>query len=160
MSYPVQEKNMQIAKYVDMEIKEEGYHDYLFVNPTGEEVKVGRTGKVCTCSGVELYLAPDEWKATAARLLASEAAAGTLNATEAIGGSPNPLLALSALALADRDLREAAQNAKPFARLNVDEENHKETATVPPHAVGWFRMRWKSTTPEDKLFNADLWARE
>ena len=55
-SYPAQEKNMPIVKYVDMEIKNDGnrnpgYRDYLFVNPTDEEVKLGRTGKVCTCSG-------------------------------------------------------------------------------------------------------------
>jgi hypothetical protein len=162
-TYPAQEKNMPIVKFVDMEMKADGgrnpgYRDYLFVNPTNEEVTVGRTGKVCTCSGVELYLAPDEWKDAAARLLASEAAAGAFQAAEGVGGAPHPLFNLGSLAMLDRDLHESAEKVKPAAGLNV-KDHQPETATIPPHAVGWFRMRWNADKVGDKLINAELLSR-
>jgi len=164
-SYPAQEKNMPIVKYVDMEIKNDGnrnpgYRDYLFVNPTDEEVKLGRTGKVCTCSGVELYLAPEEWKTEAALLLASEAGGGAFQAAEGIGGSPHPLFGLGSLALYDRKLRDVAddEKLKPTAGLNVGADHLPETATIAPRAVGWLRMKWKADRAEDKLVNAELTA--
>jgi hypothetical protein len=165
-SYPAQKENTPIVKYVDMEIKNDGernpgYRDYLFVNPTDEEVKLGRTGKVCTCSGVELYLAPEEWKTQAALLLAAEAAGGAFQASEGVGGSPHPLFGLGSLALYDRKLRDIAadeEKLKPAAGLNVGADHLPETAAIPPRAVGWLRMKWKAEKAEDKLVNAELTA--
>ena len=51
------------APYADHEInKDDRLHDFLFFNPSDENVQVALEGKNCKCASVSVILASEEWK--------------------------------------------------------------------------------------------------
>src|SRR6516162_8315178 len=56
----------------DLEAKQPGHQDFAFRNLKDEEVKVGLSSKNCTCAGVEVFLASDEWKRRRLTLLGTQ----------------------------------------------------------------------------------------
>jgi hypothetical protein len=52
------------------EVNKEGHHDFWFANDSGQDVPVGLGHKGCTCTTVELSLAPEGWKTQVAEATA------------------------------------------------------------------------------------------
>jgi hypothetical protein len=138
--------NPQFKMFTEGELHRPGHHDYLFANTTDQPVKVGRMGKTCTCSSLQLYLATDEWKKEFSSAMAS---------TE-ISASLNPLTAVGFAAALDKRLGDATARVPQTATLDLDMDHKLEWTTIPPGAAGWFRMEWNGTKPGP--FAASLWA--
>lgn len=133
-------------KALTTEVNQRGYHDYWFRNESGQDVPIGLNEKGCTCSEVEVFLAPESW----APRLVDEAAGRFLRGTSAL--SPRPSDAL-------RDL------AAPYAPAQLPEEEAQSTLltrdnsfSVPAGAFGWVRMSWRRKNPEAvPNLHAELW---
>jgi hypothetical protein len=137
-------------KALTTEVNQRGYQDFWFRNESGQDVPVGLNEKGCTCSEVEVFIAPESWTP---RLL-DEAAGRFLQRTAAL----SPRLSDSL-----RDL------AAPYALDNAPAQLPEEEAQsmlltrdnsfgVLAGAFGWVRMSWHRKNPEAvPNLHAELW---
>lgn len=132
------------------EVREKGHQDYWFVNESGMEAIVGLEAKGCTCSEVEITVAPASWVSHLTRLAVTQ------------------VLALPPLRLADSlrlaDLTTLAAISEGGASLPVLPDNEAGTmltkensVRVPAGAVGRVRLSWKQQQAKVLATYAELW---
>jgi hypothetical protein len=129
------------------EVRQRGHHDFWFSNDSGKDAAAGLNYKGCTCSEVEMALAPQHWRDNAV------AAAG---AAQAPWLPPPGLDSLRLLALKrfheQLDLDWPSSEAPPTV---LDKETH---AVVPAGALGRVRLRWRQHEPNQQPnISAELW---
>lgn len=128
------------------ELGQRGHQDYWFINDSGQEVIVGVRAKGCTCSEVELAVAPPSWQPYLA---------GTV-VTQALAQLPRSLADLTLLAAAcDRDhLFPESPSSETGTTFAFTQEN---STRVPAGAIGRVRLSWRQE--QAKFFStwADLW---
>src|SRR5262249_26772488 len=83
--YPPPENALTPPRPVEAEYKRPGWHDFWFVNDSGEDVKFGLKGMNCKCSSVQLYLLPADARQPHGPLAANEAARAVLGGGGALG---------------------------------------------------------------------------
>lgn len=134
--YPVrkpEESEVDYAmKRVVTEYDRTGQHDFWFNNQNDEEVRVGLSA-TCTCSGLSLFVAPEDWRSLVAADRGYQPAAG----------NPNRRPELAAKATSLREIT-------------------RDGITVPARAFGFIRVKWEARRPPEpgsqwKYFTAELW---
>jgi hypothetical protein len=126
------------------EVNQTGHQDFWFVNDSGEEVPVGLNSKSCTCTQVELSIAPESWKSR----LPEEAAGRVLQRASLLLPS-GELDGLQTLASYAPELSESEVKTTQLTRGN--------SVTVPKDAMGWVRLNWQKPDPRTLNTSADLW---
>ncbi|HEY7428431.1 MAG TPA: hypothetical protein VH682_29635 [Gemmataceae bacterium] len=131
-------------KAMTTEVNKTGHQDFWFVNDSGQDVPVGMNSKSCTCTQVELAIAPESWKS---RWL--EEAAGRVLQQASLLLPSQELNGLQTLASYAPKLSESEVNTTLLTRDN--------SFTVPAGAFGWVRLTWQK--PEARALNtsAELW---
>jgi hypothetical protein len=126
------------------EVNQEGRHDFWFTNDSGQDVPVGLIRKGCTCTTVELALAPEGWKtqvaeATAGRVLrlASSLSPGGLEGVGALASAYTP------------ELSESEVKTKTLDQTG--------SVVVPAGAFGRVRLTWLRKSAQVLNTDADLW---
>jgi hypothetical protein len=142
------------APYEYQEFRQPGSHDFWFENDNAEPVKVGVEAKNCTCAGVELFVVPESERWKERQKQVAKAAAEQMGTAPVGVGLPNLLVAALPRAVGkDPELARLEEAATPVSLLDKT-----ESATVPPGAVGWVRVRWSATeTKGPKMLKATLW---
>jgi hypothetical protein len=136
-------ENMQTT-----EVGQTGYQDYWFVNDSGQDVLVGLNGKGCTCSEVEITVAPPSWMSYLIRSAV----------VSALQQPPRGLDNLTILAAAyDRAYQFPEL---PNAETTVLTRELSATAKVPAGAVGRVRLSWHQDQVKPLRTYADLWMGE
>jgi hypothetical protein len=130
------------------EVRQVGYQDFWFVNELEQDAKVGLTAKGCTCSEVELTVAPPNWMPYLVRSAV----------TQALQYPPHGLDGLDSLTI----LAAANDRAHQFPELPDAEgtmisKDIFTTATVPPGAVGRVRLSWRQEQVKPLRTYAELW---
>jgi hypothetical protein len=137
-TFPREDEKVQTT-----EVRQVGHQDYWFVNDSQQDVKVGLNGKGCTCTEVELTVAPPEWMEYLARSAV----------TQALQQPPRGLDNVTTLAAAN-------ERSHQFPEL-PDAEGTMLTkeyyATVPAGAVGRVRLTWKQEQVKPLRTYAELW---
>jgi hypothetical protein len=122
--------------------EEDCTHDFWFENDSeggAEDVEVGvNTMKTCTCSKLEIGLAPENWK--------------------------EQFTDWKSVPREERPKYQADVDWRPLDKEIPEKGTPPRTFTVPPHRAGWLRVHWKgiASVPAQfqmKEFHADLWAR-
>lgn len=127
------------------EVGHRGYQDYWFYNDCGQDLTVGLSKKGCTCSEVEIAVAPPTWWM---RLFYDAA-------TQSFHVPPCGLTALTTLAA----LRDPARLQQVFpddgaTPVVLTKEN---STMVPAGAIGRARLSWRQTEVKPLITFADLW---
>ncbi|HEY7327176.1 MAG TPA: hypothetical protein VH592_06040 [Gemmataceae bacterium] len=124
------------------EVGQVGYQDYWFVNE-GDQTLVGLNGKGCTCSEVDITMAPPSWMPYLARSAAFQA----------LQQPPRGLDNLVNLAV-------AIDRAHQFPELPDTEGtmlSREFSAKVPAGAIGRVRLSWRQHEVKPLRTYADLW---
>jgi hypothetical protein len=149
---------------MEHELGQPGYEDYWFINDKDKPVTTGLNGFSCsTCSRLEVFLMPPEWKAGWSQL-------------EPYGSSALPTRrdewGLRDLGLLTKEMAwgswfvEHVQALRNDPRLRELEEKaeHMDLAgnnevVIQPGVVGKFRMHWKPNAKDHgrQTLSADLW---
>lgn len=127
------------------EVQQHGHQDFWFVNESGQNLEVGLNSKGCTCSEVEIALAPESWRAYGDCMSSTQALQLPLRRLEG-------LTMLAALNAREHRFPElAGTNA---SSLLLTKEN---AFLVPAGALGRVRLSWQQ--PQARTLNtfADLW---
>ncbi len=125
----------QQAPPVEVEHGKPGYHDFWFINETNEAIRTGLISVSCSCSRMEAFVMPPQWKERWLKLRPNERAIPS-------SGSDKELLEL--------------ENNSTLVDLKTDSK--EETgATVPPGAIGKFRMHWNGQKTGVQRITAKLW---
>ena len=128
-----------VTQFHDQEFNHTGGdHDFLFQNTTDENVTVTLSHLSCHCASVTLFLASEEWRMNLARMTASKMAQSAQFAL-------NPWLVFGFAGPPDPVLSDVAAKIEAVGRFDPDKDKDM-TFTIPPRAVGWFRVGW----PGDK----------
>ncbi|HZV05880.1 MAG TPA: hypothetical protein VE999_12425 [Gemmataceae bacterium] len=133
------------------EIRHHGHQDYWFVNESGQDLDVGLIEKGCTCSTVEIAVAPPSWWT---------GYAGRWAATQVLAAAQLPLRGweeLTILALLntrERKFPELPDNGTDPILLDKDQAN---SFRVPAGAIGRVRLNWSQPQTRDLNTHADLW---
>src|SRR5579875_2180396 len=61
LTFPIKTFPREGEKVQTTEVNQTGWQDYWFVNETEQEMAVGLNSKGCTCSEVEITVAPPSW---------------------------------------------------------------------------------------------------
>jgi hypothetical protein len=134
-----------VEKLQTTEVGQTGYQDYWFVNDSGQEVLVGLNGKGCTCSEVEITVAPPSWLP----FLLSSAVVTALQ---------QPPRGLDNLTVLAATCDRAYQFPElPKAETTVLTRELAATAKVPAGAVGRVRLSWHQDQVKPLRTYADLW---
>ena len=145
LDFPFKSFPREGEKVQTTEVEQVGHQDYWFVNANEQDVLVGLNAKGCTCSEVELTLAPPSWMAELVRSAVTQALQQPLR------GLDN----LTTLAVAnDRDHQFPEM---PNADGTLFIQNGLKTVKVPPGAVGRVRLSWKQHQVKPLHAYADLW---
>src|SRR5581483_9556270 len=134
--------------YNDQELNPTGgYHDFLFENPTGEEVTVSMNRLSCHCASVSLFLSStnDEWRQSMARWAAAKTAEAACP----------PMMPVGFVGAADAVLAETTAKVQPLGTYEPDKAKDK-SFTVPPRTVGWFRVTWPGDKNGTNTYTATL----
>src|SRR5262249_1158181 len=120
------------------EFGRKAHHDFWFENANDEEVRVGLYSKNCTCSDVQMFIAPPGWR--------RELAAG---AGRRLGLMAHVLLPALVSAGAEDSFRTM--------------EKDGAAVPVPPRAAGFIRLMWEgragSQGPQAQRLNAQPWTK-
>jgi len=126
------------------EVHQRGYQDYWFINDSDKDVTVGLNAKGCTCSEVELTIAPPSWMPY-------------LALSTALQALQLPLRGLDNLTT----LAVACQREHQFPEMPQGGENTMLTqefsAKVPAGAIGRVRLSWRQEVVKLLSTYADLW---
>lgn len=144
LNFPIKTIPREGEKVLTTEIHQGGRQDYWFVNDSDQELAVGLNSKGCTCTDVELTVAPPDWMPTLAR----SAVLGALQLP------PRGLANLTTLAAATLD------RSHLFPELSNSEMTMLTrvfSTTVPPRAVGRVRLTWRQEVAKPLKTYADLW---
>lgn len=147
LSFPFKVFPRDDEKPRSTEIRRRGHQDFWFVNDSGQDVKVGLNEKGCTCSEVELMVAPDDWMPHLVRSAV----------TIALAQPPRRLADLALLAA-------ACQRDQQFPELPSNESGtmltKENSAPVPAGALGRVRLSWRQEAVKQLNTYADLWMGE
>jgi hypothetical protein len=128
------------------EVNQLGHQDFWFRNDSGENVPIGLNEKGCTCSEVEVSIAPKSWVPS----LLEESAGRFLQQASSL----SPRLSDSLRDLAA--MHGAAQ--LPEKEAQTTQLTRDNSAMVPAGAFGWVRLSWRRKRPEPvPNLHADLW---
>jgi hypothetical protein len=145
--YPYMARSGMVVGKVELEHRKPGYQDYWFENDKDEKIRLGAISKSCKCQGVEVFVLPDGY---AMRMPYSP---------------PQPDIALPLGLLGRRafeafiEERESSVDLEAMKEslvvLNPDDPNAE--AEIPPHRVGWIRMKWTGEKAGKMNLTAKLW---
>jgi hypothetical protein len=127
------------------EIGQEGHQDFWFVNDSGQDVQVGLNEKGCTCSQVEITVAPPSWLPYLVRSVV----------TQALQQPPRGLDNLTILTAANERTHQFPE--MPDAEGTILPLYSPVTATVPAGAVGRVRLSWRQEQVKPLRTYAGLW---
>jgi hypothetical protein len=145
LDFPIKSFPREGEKVQTTEVEQVGHQDYWFVNGNEQDVLVGLNAKGCTCSEVELTLAPPSWMPYLARSVVTNML-------------PQPMPGLDILTiLAVANDRDHQFLEMPDADGTLFIQNGLKTVTVPPGAVGRVRLSWKQHQVKPLHTYADLW---
>jgi hypothetical protein len=137
--------------FAPLEVGRPGSCNFWFFNPNEDSVEVGLLKKSCKCTSVFLHHVPSE---TLVVCNASRIGAPAILSPGGVMACLSP--ALVDLALAEwQDLwpQPPLESGKPAIDLATDHH-----ARVPPRALGYFRLVWKTERPERRSLDVSLWA--
>ncbi|GEM_PF-306569 len=144
-SFPREFAPQFTEKIQTTEVGHRGYQDYWFVNDSGQDIPVGLNEKGCTCSEVEITVAPPSWMP---HLVQSAV-------TQALQQPPRGLENLAILAATcDRAYQFPEL---PDAEKTVLTKELSARAIVPAGAVGRVRLSWRQEQVKPLRTYADLW---
>jgi hypothetical protein len=132
---------------LDCEHNKPGHQDYFFRNPNEEPVKFGAVSKSCKCQGVDVYLLPEGYTPRPGITPPNPAVAG------AVGG----LGRAAAATLTRRGESEEELEAKAVSHTALNPDDPRTEITVPPHRIGWVRMKWTGEKAGAQLLTIKLW---
>lgn len=141
--FPLKTFPREGEKVQTTELYQVGHQDYWFVNDTQQDVRVGLNEKGCTCSEVEITVAPPGWMEYLARSAV----------TQALQQPPRGLDNLTILAAANDRAHQFPELPDAEGTM-LTKEFH---ATVPAGAVGRARLSWKQKQVKPLRTYADLW---
>lgn len=143
LSFPFKTFPREGEKLHTTEIRQVGLQDFWFVNESDQDVNVGLSAKGCTCTEVELTVAPPNWMPYLAR-------------SAVIQAMQQPLRGLDNLtilaALNDRD-----QQFPELPEAQGTMLTRELYARVPAGAVGRVRLNWHQEQLKSMLIYAELW---
>jgi hypothetical protein len=137
-TFPREDEKVQTT-----EVRQVGHQDYWFVNESQQDVRVGLNEKGCTCTEVEITVAPPGWLEHLARSAVTQAL-------------QQPLRGLDNLTI----LAAANDRAYQFPELPNAEGTmltREFYSTVPAGAVGRVRLTWKQELVKPLRTYAQLW---
>jgi hypothetical protein len=148
LSFPIKSFPREDEKVQTTEVGQWGHQDYWFLNDNGQDVLVGLNEKGCTCSEVEITVAPPSWIPYLARSAVNHLA---------LQQPPHALNSLTLLAAAnDRE--------HLFPELPEDGKTTKLTrefsTLIPAGAVGRVRLSWRQEQVKPLTTYANLWMGE
>lgn len=129
------------------EVRQDGHQDFWFSNDSGQDLAVGLNAKGCTCSEVEIAVAPPSWRAYGDRLNATKVLQPPLHGLDG-------LTMMAALNWRERLFLESLTGEANHAMLTKDKEN---SFTVPADAIGRVRLSWNQQAARVLNTYADLW---
>jgi hypothetical protein len=127
------------------EVRQRGQQDYWFLNDSGQKVNVGLNEKGCTCSEVEVTLAPETWHV---RIFGDAA-------SNAFRLPPRGLDSLTTWMAAQQ--REHLFPELPDYEATTLVLNKDNSIEVPAGVLGRVRLSWRQTEAKPLLTFADLW---
>jgi len=143
LSFPFKSFPREGEKMQTTEVRQTGHQDFWFVNDSEQEVPVGLNEKGCTCSEVELTVAPPSWMSHLVR-------------SAVISALQQPLRGLENLTvLAAAYDREHQFPELPEAKTTM--LTREFFAKVPAGAVGRVRLSWRQEQVKPLRTYADLW---
>src|SRR5262249_28120944 len=107
-------------------------------------VPVGMISKSCTCTQVEVSIAPEGWKSDWA-----EASAGQVLRQASLLLPSGALNSLQNMAANTPELSDSQGKTTPLTKEN--------SFTVPAGASGWVRLSWQKPDARTLNTSADLW---
>lgn len=128
------------------EVRHRGHQDYWFINESGQEVIVGLRDKGCTCSEVELTVAPPSWQPYIVSTVV----------TQALAQPPRSLADLTLLAA-------ASDHDHVFPELPSSESDttfaftRDNSTRVPAGAIGRVRLSWRQEHAKFLSTWANMW---
>lgn len=145
LDFPFKSFPREGEKVQTTEVGQVGHQDYWFINGNEQDVLVGLNAKGCTCSEVELTLAPPSWIPYLARSVVTNML-------------PQPMPGLDVLTI----LAVANDGSHRFPELPDAEgtlftQDMRKTVTVPPGAVGRVRLSWRQQQVKPLHAYAELW---
>ncbi|HTU20045.1 MAG TPA: hypothetical protein VMG10_18415 [Gemmataceae bacterium] len=145
LTFPVKIFPREGEKMQTTEVRQSGYQDFWFANDSGNDVTVGLNGKGCTCSEVEITVAPASWHPYLIRLAGMSA----------LQGQPRDLSnVVTLLATWKRELQALAmlESEETSRMLTLD-----SYLVVPAGAIGRVRLSWHQEQIRQLNTYADLW---
>jgi hypothetical protein len=119
-----------------------GWQDYYFLNSTPSEVKVGLNRTTCKCSAVEVHVVPGDGRKWA----------GAYAEALFMAGFSEPLAAPLSVLATRAALLAMSHNAEV-----TELKGRSVSASVPPGAAGWVRLRWNAERAPGTSLEATLW---
>jgi hypothetical protein len=140
--YPQRKEEPSLAT----EVRHHGHQDFWFVNESGQDLRVGLNAKGCTCSEVEINLAPDSWRAYSDRLSTTQLLQLPLHRIDG-------LTMMVALNTRDRLFPDLPPEGNAISIMLTKENEFK----VPAGAFGRVRLSWEQQLARKLSTYADLW---
>lgn len=143
LTFPIKSIPREGEKVQTTEVHQSGHQDFWFVNENEREVAVGLNAKGCTCSEVELTVAPPEWLQNLAR-------SAVLTALQQ---PPRGLDNLTLLAV----VNDRQQQFPELPNAGGTMLSQEFSTTVPTGAVGRIRISWRQEAVKALATYAELW---
>jgi hypothetical protein len=141
LTFPVKVVPQPGEKVLTTEVRQSGHYDFWFANTSGQDLAVGLNEKGCTCSEVELALAPPSWHK---HLL-------VIAGQEPLGRGWS---GLTLMAAARQQLEEDAGDGEAGQAMVLTKEN---SMVVPNGAIGRVRLSWRQNEVKPLRTFADVW---
>ncbi|MHB1425003.1 MAG: hypothetical protein ACYC3I_17660 [Gemmataceae bacterium] len=146
LTFPIKNYPRDGEKNLTTEVRQTGHFDFWFYNESEKDLAVGLTDKGCTCSEVELTVAPTAWLPRIFELVVAK---------QALQLPPHGWDNLTSLAVAlQREQQSADWPLNGAATMTFDKEN---SITVPAHALGRVRLSWRQEGTRQLQAFAELW---
>lgn len=146
LSFPIKAFPQEGEPALVTEVRQPGHQDFWFDNDSGQDLAVGLNEKGCTCSEVEIAVAPSSWIKHALDRMA------VLQAIRMQLHSLPGLTMLAAVNTRNPLFPELPENEARYAMLTKD-----NSFTVPAGAIGRVRLSWQQPAPKPLHTFADLW---
>jgi hypothetical protein len=145
--YPYLLANGVALGNLEWEYHRPGFEDYWFLNRNDEPLRLGAVSKSCKCQGVEVFVLPEGAKDPPLYVPPSPLVAAGLG-----------LLGRSGLeAYVEEHQVKMNQEAAAETHVVLNPDDPKAEIRIPPHRIGWIRMKWTGEKAGPMNLTAKLW---
>lgn len=154
LTFPIKSFPQKEEKALITEVHQPGYQDFWFLNESGHNLTVGLLDKGCTCSQVQITLAPPSWCAYGVRVTATQALQLPLHGMDLMPIRMDRLTMMAVLTTRDQlfpDLPAETESSMTLIK------GSPQGFTVPAESMGRIRLSWEQPISRKLDTYATLW---